>query len=154
MPRAWARSVSALSFDRASLDSADASRLEGWPTASRMEPMTGSQVPIYAGGYSKAAMRRSARLDGFLSAGNLGTTNASTAVTKLNTKLTTVCNSMKAQGILIYTVLFEESDNTVKNLLKGCASQADFFFDSPDEETLKKAFRAIGDSLSELRVSR
>lgn len=36
----------------------------------RMEPMPGRQVPIYAGGYSKAAMRRSARLDGFLSAGN------------------------------------------------------------------------------------
>ena len=91
---------------------------------------------------------------GFLSAGNLGTTNASTAVTKLNNKLATVCNSMKAQGILIYTVLFEESDNTVKNLLKNCASQPDFFFNSPDEETLKQAFRAIGDSLSALRVSR
>ena len=91
---------------------------------------------------------------GFLSAGNLGTTNSSTAVTKLNTKLANVCASMKAQGILIYTVLFEESNTTVTNLLRNCASQSDFFFNSPDEETLKQAFRAIGDSLSELRVSR
>jgi len=36
----------------------------------RMPPAPGRQVPIYAGGYSQAAMRRSARLDGFLSAGN------------------------------------------------------------------------------------
>lgn len=36
----------------------------------RISPMPGRQVPLYAGGYSKAAMRRSARLDGFLSAGD------------------------------------------------------------------------------------
>lgn len=91
---------------------------------------------------------------GFLSAGNLGSTSSSDAVTSLNNKLATVCNSMKAEGILIYTVVFQLNNATITNLMRNCASQADFFFNSPDEETLQQAFRAIGDLLSELRVSR
>lgn len=91
---------------------------------------------------------------GFLAAGNLGSTNSSAAVTALNNKLASVCASMKAEGILIYSVLFQETNATVTNLMRNCASQADFFFNSPDEATLQAAFRAIGDSLSELRVSR
>jgi Flp pilus assembly protein TadG len=91
---------------------------------------------------------------GFLSAGNLGTTNANTAVTKLNNKTKQVCASMKAQGILIYTILFMEDDPAAIDVMQTCASQPDFFFNSPDEDTLKQAFNAIGDSLSELRVSK
>jgi hypothetical protein len=92
---------------------------------------------------------------GFLSQGNLGTTNAGTAVTKLNNKTTAVCNSMKAKGILIYTIVFgHDSDATSKTMMKNCASEADFYFDSPTSSDLNAAFRAIGDSLSKLRVSK
>jgi hypothetical protein len=39
-------------------------------------------------------------------------------------------------------------------MMKACASETDFYFDSPTEDALKTAFQAIGDSLSKLRVSR
>jgi len=91
---------------------------------------------------------------GFLSAGNLGTTSESTARTKLNQKTTTVCNSMKANGIIVYTILFDETNTTIKNLMKHCASEEDYFFESATEEELSEAFHAIGDSLSKLRVSK
>lgn len=91
---------------------------------------------------------------GLLSAGNLGTTSSSTAVTKLNNKTSQVCNSMKANGIIIYTILFEENSSTAINLMKNCASQVDYFFQSATEDELKTAFHTIGDSLSKLRVSK
>ncbi len=92
---------------------------------------------------------------GWLSDGNLGTTSSSTAVTKLNQKTTTVCNAMKANGILIYTIVFgNDSSTSSKNLMKACASEEDFYFFSPSQGSLSSAFKAIGDSLSKLRVSK
>jgi hypothetical protein len=92
---------------------------------------------------------------GWLDDGNLGTTSSSTAVTRLNTKTTTICNAMKAKGILIYTIVFGNGSSTsAKNLMKNCASEVDFYFFSPSADALKTAFKAIGDSLSKLRVSR
>lgn len=92
---------------------------------------------------------------GWLDDGHLGTTSSSTAVTKLNDKTTTVCNAMKAKGVLIYTIVFgNDSSTTSKNLMKNCASETDFYFFSPSSDALKTAFKAIGDSLSKLRVSK
>lgn len=92
---------------------------------------------------------------GWLGDGHLGTTNSGTAVTNLNTKTTTICNAMKQKGVLIYTIVFGNGSSTsAKNLMKNCASQTDYYFFSPSADALKTAFRAIGDSLSKLRVSR
>ena len=92
---------------------------------------------------------------GWLDEGNLGTTSSGTAVTKLNEKTTTVCNAMKANGILIYTIVFGNGSSTsAKNLMKACASEEDFYFFSPSQASLSSAFKAIGDSLSKLRVSK
>jgi hypothetical protein len=93
---------------------------------------------------------------GWLSDGHLGTTSSeSTARATLNAKTKTICDAMKAKGILIYTIVFGNgSDTTSKNLMKNCASETDFYFFSPSTEALKTAFKAIGDSLSKLRVSK
>lgn len=91
---------------------------------------------------------------GYLSQNQLGTTDSTTATTKLNDKVTSVCNAMKAQGILVYTILFEENKGSVVTLMKNCATTPDYFFNSPDEDTLKSAFHTIGDSLANLRISR
>lgn len=93
---------------------------------------------------------------GFLSDGHLGTTSSTTtAENNLNAKTTAICNSMKANGILIYTIVFGNGSNTTaKNLMKACASEEDFYFFSPSQGALSSAFKAIGDSLSKLRVSK
>jgi len=91
---------------------------------------------------------------GYLSEGNLGTTDAATSVTVLNNRLTTVCNAMKAQNIIVYTVLFQETNNTIRTSMRNCATTPDYFFDSPTESELNTAFQVIGDSLANLRISR
>jgi hypothetical protein len=90
----------------------------------------------------------------YLSAGRTGSTNQSTAVTKLNQKLSSVCTAMKNNNIIVYTIAYGSPGSTVENLLKNCATQPDYYFDSPDSDELNKAFRMIGDSLSNLRVSK
>ncbi len=93
---------------------------------------------------------------GYLSQGQLGTTNATTAVKKLDSNLLSVCTAMKSHGIKIYTILFDvdASDTNAINLFKKCASADDYFFNSPTNAELEKAFQQIGDSLSNLRVSK
>lgn len=90
----------------------------------------------------------------YLSDGKLGTTSSSTAVSRLNTRLSNVCTSMKENNIIVYTVAFRDPGSSTENLLRNCATQPEYYFDSPTGEELKQAFRMIGDSLSNLRVSR
>jgi hypothetical protein len=92
---------------------------------------------------------------GPLSAGRLGTTNSSTAVTILNNRTAQVCSSIKNNGVTIYTIALGTAiSNTGKYLLQNCASQPVFYFESPDAATLQEAFHQIGDSLSKLRISK
>lgn len=91
---------------------------------------------------------------GWLSEGRLGTTSATTAVTKLNSRLSTVCTAMKNAGIIVYTIAFDNPGTSIQSLLKSCATQNSYYFNSPTTAELKTAFKQIGDSLSSLRVSK
>lgn len=91
---------------------------------------------------------------GYPSEGRLGTTSTSTAVTRLNERLTTTCNNMKNAGIKVYSIMFDLNSSSVSKLFKGCASQPDYYFDTPTSDELHQAFRTIGDSLSNLRISK
>ncbi len=91
---------------------------------------------------------------GYLSNGYLGTTTQSTAVNQLNSRLTTVCNSAKANDILVYTIAFGNPGSTIENLLEGCASKPEYYFNSSNGDELQSAFQQIGDSLANLRISK
>lgn len=91
---------------------------------------------------------------GWLSEGRLGTTSANSAKTALNSRLSTVCTAMKNAGIIVYTVAFKNPGTSTQSLLKSCATQDSFYFNSPTATELQTAFKQIGDSLSSLRVSR
>lgn len=84
----------------------------------------------------------------------LGTTVKATATNTLNTNFANLCTTMKAQGIKIYTITFNLTNTTVQNLWRTCASSPAFYFNSPNATTLNSAFRTIGDSLSNLRISK
>lgn len=91
---------------------------------------------------------------GYLSDGRLGSTsNSSTAVTTLNTRLTTVCTAMKQKGIYVYTIALGNPGVTIQNLMKSCATAPNYYFNSPTAAELTTVFNAIADSLSNLRVS-
>jgi Flp pilus assembly protein TadG len=92
---------------------------------------------------------------GYLSAGVLGTTNQGTAETRLDQRLTTVCTAMKNNNIYVYTILFGTGISAAtQTLMRNCATQPDFYFNAPTTATLQTAFKAIGDSLANLRVSK
>ncbi len=84
----------------------------------------------------------------------LGTTDITAGEAELNTRLTTVCNAMKQENIIVYTIAFGSPGATIENLLRDCATQPDYYFDTPSGSELQQAFRMIGDSLSSLRISR
>lgn len=90
----------------------------------------------------------------WLDQGVLGTTNAGTAESTLDTRLKTVCTRMKAKGITIYTVAFNNPGSATKSLLQSCATGTSYYFDAGNSAALTSAFQTIAGSLSNLRVSR
>jgi len=73
---------------------------------------------------------------------------------RLNTRTTQICNSMKQNGIIIYTIALGTAVSTTgQNMLRGCATSPDYYYLSPDTNTLQIIFRQIGDSLANLRIS-
>ena len=105
---------------------------------------------------------------GFLADNKLGTTTsrssnnyAGTAEDKLEQRTLAICNAMKANGVIIYTIGFGKDDNnnfsssTSVNgaLLKACATSSSYYFLAPTNADLQEAFHQIGDSLANLRIS-
>lgn len=91
---------------------------------------------------------------GFLSDQRLGSNSSTQAEAALDTRLTTVCNNMKNAGIIVYTVAFGTMTTATKDLLENCATKSEYYFASPTSTELSSAFKTIGDSLSNLRVSK
>lgn len=92
---------------------------------------------------------------GFLSDGNLGTTSStSTARDTLNSRLSTICTNIKAKNVLVYTITFQVSSSSTRDLMRGCATDAGKYFNSPSNEQLEKTFQAIGAELSNLRIGK
>ncbi|MER2519494.1 MAG: TadE/TadG family type IV pilus assembly protein [Bdellovibrionales bacterium] len=91
----------------------------------------------------------------FLKDNKLGTTSGSAAIIELDRRTKEICTQMKSKGIYIYSIaLGTDLPASSLQLLKDCASSASFYFYSPSTSQLEKVFSAIGDSLSNLRVSK
>ncbi len=73
--------------------------------------------------------------------------------TALDSRLSTLCSNIKAKGILIYTVRVEVTDGT-SDILMNCASSPSMFYDVTDSSKLTDAFTAIGQSISQLAISK
>ena len=64
-----------------------------------------------------------------------------------------LCDDMKDQGITMYTIAYEVTDASTKTMLEQCASNPSQYFDADSAAELTKAFRDIGNSLNELRIT-
>lgn len=70
-----------------------------------------------------------------------------------------VCDAMKERGITIYTILFDVDDRDVggkeiKDVFKSCASNEQFFFDVDDQDSLRRAYETVAQSLIKFRIIR
>lgn len=85
---------------------------------------------------------------------DLGVTNRDAGIELLNNKLKDSCESMKKEGIIIYTITFGVNDEATRGVFRSCATVPEYYFntESSSELGLYKAFRAIGQQLSNLRV--
>ena len=57
-------------------------------------------------------------------------------------------------GVSIYTVLFRETDATVTQKMRNCASSVDKAFTAADGAALNAAFGQISNSISKLHLSK
>ncbi len=65
-----------------------------------------------------------------------------------------LCTNIKAQKISIYTIAFEVTDSTIKNLLQQCATNTGMYFDAGSSSALTKAFDSIAGQLTQLRLTK
>jgi Flp pilus assembly protein TadG len=91
---------------------------------------------------------------GRLNEGRLGTTNKNTANGILDDRMSAMCEAMKAQGIIMYTITFGAApDAGTQDLYRDCATEEDMYFHAPSNSTLQQAFVQIADELSALRIA-
>ncbi|MGN6671320.1 MAG: pilus assembly protein TadG-related protein [Candidatus Nucleicultricaceae bacterium] len=90
---------------------------------------------------------------GLVSQGKLGTTNTSTAISIINTKTAAVCNSIKAQGIEVYTITFMATDTTIQNLFRNCATSPEWYFNAQNGSQLQQYFENIANLIQRIRVT-
>ena len=73
--------------------------------------------------------------------------------TTLNTWMSQMCTTIKQNGIIIYTILFNNNTAATQTLFRNCASTPANYFLSPTGTDLQNAFKQIGRELSVLRLS-
>ena len=62
------------------------------------------------------------------------------------------CTNIKAAGIVIYTIAFQVTDPTIKNILANCASGPPNYFDADSIGAMQSAFATIGAKLNAVRL--
>jgi hypothetical protein len=73
--------------------------------------------------------------------------------TYTDTLTSTICENIKADGIQVYTVLFDVSDPGIESILRNCATSPDMSYVAADSAALIAAFEAIGAQLKDVRLT-
>ncbi len=71
-----------------------------------------------------------------------------------NARTAELCTNIRRAGIKIYTVAFDVTDETVKDMLRDCAGAPQQFYDAENATELQAAFTNIGANFSALRIAR
>lgn len=106
----------------------------------------GSPQPDYTS-YGRLAEKR---------LGNSITTSAA-AKTELDARTLRMCNKIKSNNIIIYTITVSTGaaiSQSTKNLFQSCATSANYYYDAPNASQLNTIFTQIGSQLSNLRLER
>lgn len=89
--------------------------------------------------------------DGRFSVRNSSSNNLSNA---LDERTEAACAYAKSQGIRVYTISFQVSSNSTREMMESCASSPSLYFDSPSSSALRDAFEMIAGDLANLRLAR
>lgn len=93
---------------------------------------------------------------GYARDGRLGVNSASSnqLSNALDERTAAACRYAREQGIRVYTITFQVSSSSTRDMMRDCASNPGLYFDSPSSEALREAFNLIAGDLSNLRLSR
>lgn len=95
---------------------------------------------------------------GYAAKSRLDTSDRTEITSKLDDKLTTVCDSMKGKDIQIFTILYDPvgytSSASITSRLQKCATKPQFSFRVVTQGDLVQAFRTIGGEITKLRINR
>ncbi|MEQ1929902.1 MAG: pilus assembly protein TadG-related protein [Parvularculaceae bacterium] len=64
-----------------------------------------------------------------------------------------LCEEIKSNGIILYTIAFEVTDAATQAMLGDCATSSDAYFNAADASALLEAFGEIGSNLQELALT-
>lgn len=91
----------------------------------------------------------------FLVYGRMGTSqNFGLAEQFLNDRMLTACTNAKAKGISIFTILFRETNATIVDLLKNCATSPSQALRASDSASLQAAFSNVAAQVNSLRLTK
>lgn len=71
---------------------------------------------------------------------------------EIDDRLADICQNMKDQDIIVYTITFNLNDFTTEQLFRNCATDTDKYYDSPTNAELTRTFRSIAAELKQLHV--
>lgn len=71
-----------------------------------------------------------------------------------NSLTSEICTNVKAQKIVVYTIAFEVTNTTIKDILRDCASGPANYFDAKGGKALTAAFDSIAASLRNISLSK
>ena len=76
------------------------------------------------------------------------------AGTAANLVTENMCNNIKARKIVVFTIVFDvEEGSDVQTLMQACAGNGGQYFDASNNSELEQAFKEIGFSLLNMRLS-
>lgn len=90
---------------------------------------------------------------GYIWNGRLGTTSWSVAMDVMDDRTAAICENIKDEGIILYTILFQVNDAATDAMYEACATTPNHYYNSPTNADLQVAFRKIAGELSNLRIA-
>ena len=128
------------------------------PNWANLMPSTSRPVAYNDGRTIKTAILMTDGVYNTIGGVDLG--DLSSTATDSQARASAMCDNMKAQGIVIYTVGFDLSAiststarNNATNMLRACASSPDKFFQAESGAELTTAFTSIATHIASLRLS-
>ncbi|MGD2133910.1 MAG: pilus assembly protein [Maricaulaceae bacterium] len=97
---------------------------------------------------------------GYVAEGRFGiySNNGNTLADRLDDKTEQVCQYAKDQGIRVYTITFQVSSSSTRDMMEDCASVDEdgepLYWDSPSNNELETVFLEIARDLVELRLTK
>ncbi len=126
----------------------------GWPSENHYSGIPGNNQYPSASTFKSTWPGADYTAYGRLTEGRLGTSNFSAAQSVLDNRMLDMCEAMKAQKIVLYTITFGGTpDAGTQQLYRDCATKDDMYYHAPSNSELQQVFVTIADELSKLRIA-